>query len=124
MKKFKQIDVIAQLVAIIGGTITSIVAGYTGQEFAFLYAYFAVGGLQLISFFGHLAAGPNIGLTPGRRRYGIFLLVTVVAVALGFAAGYFLLLVLFPLLFAAPIAAICYCNMCYNELKLVTDENK
>jgi phosphatidylglycerophosphate synthase len=124
MKKIKQIDLAVQIVAIFGGIIISATLGYTGKEFAFIYAYFIVGAVQLISFFGHLTAGSEIGLTPGRRNYGRFLVVLAILLALGFATGILLVLVLMGLLFVAPIVALLYCQMCYNELKLINHENK
>jgi hypothetical protein len=123
MKKIKQIDLAVQIVAIVGGIIVSAVLGYTGEKFAVIYAYFIVGAVQLISFFGHLAAGPVFSSTPGRRRYGYFLLVLVVLLVLGMATQ-LILFALLALLFVAPVVALLYCNMCYNELKLINHENE
>lgn len=124
MKKIKQIDIGLQLVAIFGGIIASAIIGYTGKEFAFIYVYFIVGAFQLISFFGHLSAGSAIGLTPGRRKYGWFLIVLAVLLLLGLISGFLFMFVLLALLFVAPVVALLYCNMCFNELKLVHHETK
>lgn len=124
MKKIKQLDIALQLIAMFGGIIASGIIGYNGKEFAFIYVYFIVGALQLISFFGHLAAGSAIGLTPGRRKYGWFLIVLTILLLISPFTGFLFVFVLLALLFVAPIVALLYCNMCFTELKLIHHESK
>jgi hypothetical protein len=109
MKKFKQIDLWLQLTALLVG-ITS--PAWGGDLF---FAYFLVGGAQLLSFFVHLFAGPAIGRTPGRRKYGTFLIVLVILLVLGMLT-WTIFFILIGLLMVAPVVAILYASMCYNEL--------
>lgn len=123
MKKIKQLDLSLQIMAIVVAIIVSVVKNVGDIAFDFIYFYFIVGGLQLISFFGHLAAGAKIGLTPGRRMYGFFLI--VLPAFLVFCMGTELLfLALYGLLFISPFAALLYLIMCYNELKPISHENE
>lgn len=124
MKKVKQIDIGIQIVAIIG----SIIYAIADRSTNFIFGYFIVGGIQIISFLVHWAFSGTKGLTPARRRYGWFLLVLAVLTLMAWAAPVLLLallyLILLPLLFVAPVVAFVYCNMCYNELKPIHHETK
>jgi hypothetical protein len=124
MKKVKQIDIVIQIVAIVG----SIVYAIADRSTNFIFGYFVVGGLQIIGFLAHWALSGSKGLTPARRRYGWFLLVLAVLALIAWAVPVLLVallyLILLPLLFVAPVVALVYCNMCFNELKLIHHENK
>jgi hypothetical protein len=124
MKRFKQIDIAIQVVAIVG----SIIYGLVDRSTNFIFGYFVVGGLQIISFLVHWALNGNNGFTPGRRRYGWFLLVLAILALLCWVIPEVLIILLYllllPMLFVAPVIAIAYCNMCYNELKCINHENE
>jgi hypothetical protein len=126
MKKFKQIDLGLQLAALLGGIVCAL--PHDG-ELAFLFAYFFVGGAQLLSFFAHLIADPAIGFTVGRKWYACFLAILAALLLTGWISDSegILILVLYPLLLIAPVVAILYAGMCYNELqqlKLVKHETE
>lgn len=125
MKKLKEIDLWLQIAALVGGGI----CGSLYAERSLLIVYFLVGGVQVLSFLAHLAAGSAVGLTTGRQRYGWFLIILGSLLLFGWAIEREDLpeIVLHPLLLIAPIVAFLYARMCYNELenlKLVNDENK
>jgi hypothetical protein len=124
MKRFKQIDIAVQIAAIVASIIYALVDRSTN----FIFGYFVVGGLQIISFLVHWAISGTGGLTPGRRRYGWFLLTVAFLALLCWATPLALIILLYlfllPMLFVAPVIAIAYSNMCYNELKRINHENK
>ncbi len=123
MKKIKQIDLWLQLAALLL-SILFVIAG--PLEFAFIVIYFAVGGTQMLSFLGHLAAGAKVGLTPGRKRYGFFLLLVIVLLLAGWLCSIegMLLTVMMLLLLVSPFIAVFYAQLCWEELKQLEKEEK
>lgn len=122
MRTIKQIDFYLQLTVIIGGIL--FIPFIKGLSYFSLY--FILGAIQVISFLSHLLAGPQVGLTPGRRIYGWLLLITTAIIFLSIPLGgrIGLSLVMGFLLFLSPIIAFLYCRMCYQELQLIHHESK
>ena len=112
MKKFKQMDCWISILLIIGFTL----AGIINQDVTFLVGYFVVGGWQVISMIIHTM---NKWFTEkGGRRYiyhWIVLCLILLALA-GLAVTEILVLLAYPMLFAAPFMAIYYTLICYDEV--------
>lgn len=111
MKIVKQIDLSISIMLIAGFSIYCIY----DPEIAFP-AYFIVGGWQVISMLVHVFAGWFTEKNSVRRVYHWF---TFIVIAMGCLTSvvYIFGIVFFIMLFAAPICAIIYCLICYNELK-------
>jgi hypothetical protein len=103
MKQFKTIDfwVSSLLIAIF--TIASI---FKGNE-TFMYGYFIVGGWQIISMIIHIAARCFTYKGGVRNIYCWIVLISIVTVPVGSFV---------VLLFTAPVMAIYYTWICYNEV--------
>ena len=103
MKKFKQIDLLVNIILVTGFT------GYTLIKWddSLFLAYFVVGGWQVISMIVHIAG--KWFTKRGGPRYA-YNWVTGIAL-LTFPLGSFWLL-----LFIAPLMAVYYTWQCYDEL--------
>ena len=111
MKQFKIIDFWVSTLLIVFFTI----AGITGMGITFLYGYFIVGGWQLISMFVHFIN--HWFCVPGSTRYTYHCMVAIIlfCTALGFVFYLLMYIILCILIIAAPVMAIFYTWMCYNE---------
>lgn len=116
MKKFKMIDcwVSATLIT------SSFVYGFTSRDFSFIKGYFVVGVWQLISIITHYLTNTFIGRS--RNNYTKIIawiaisLLVIAAMAQASEVFYGLIMFeLFLLLIAAPIMAIYYTIMCFEE---------
>jgi len=118
MKTFKFIDIIISIALIILFTVITIISPEK-----FFIGYFVVGGWQLISMSVHLVKKYFIARGTARFIYhrmtawilGIAAVLGVVTLINIEIVGGVILCGLFLLLFAAPVMAVCYTVICYNE---------
>lgn len=111
MKKFKIIDTWISIILITAGLIYSI----AGSGAAFVVAYVAVGGWQLISMLIHTLNKWFLN-DPTRRSYQVVVFLIMVLLLMGVVINALLMLVLLILLFTAPFMAIFYTWICYHEV--------
>ncbi|HRD58182.1 MAG TPA: hypothetical protein PK504_09040 [Ferruginibacter sp.] len=112
MKAFKTFDYRMSIALIIASFVFSIIT----LDERFLLGYFITGGWQIISMVVHQANGWFTQKGSNRIKYHIAVLLIVVTALLAFALPVILLPLLLILLFAAPIMALYYTHICYNEL--------
>jgi len=112
MKTFKTIDLYISIVLFIGSLIFAIIA----LDDRFIFGYFVTGGWQVISMIVHQLNGWFTEKGSVRNKYHITVLIIILAGLLGIAVMYILLPVLLILLFAAPLMAFYYINICYKEI--------
>ncbi len=103
MKQFKILDFWISSLLIISFTIASIFKG----DGTFMYGYFIVGGWQVISMVVHIAARCFIYKGSSRNVYSWIVLISIITIPI----GSFIIL-----LFTAPVMAIYYTWICYNEI--------
>jgi hypothetical protein len=109
MKTFKLIDYWLQITAI-SLSLLLFVAGII----PFYYAYFIVGGIQLLSMLVHEAAHFFVSAHTARRKYHNIAYIIVACMILGTWIAPFLY-IFFPMFFLAPFMAAYYLRMCYKE---------
>jgi hypothetical protein len=116
MKTFKQIDIAISIALIIGFFIAAVIR----QDETFIIGYFVTGGWQVISMIVHAAEGTFAG--KGTMRYNYHWAVAgIISIALCAWATQIqpLLVIAFVmiaiLVFIAPLMAICYSWLCWNE---------
>lgn len=114
MKTFKQIDLIIQLTAITFFTILSLIK----LDKTFVYAYIITCLLQLISMIAH-ALDKNYWY--GTRKIYSIICFTIVACMLAAFYIYFLGIIFYIMLFAAPIMAVYYVVLCAKEYRLLNE---
>lgn len=119
MKQFKVIDYWISLVLIVA----FFIYGFVKQDSGFIIGYFVVGGWQLISIIVHSANNWFFSVNSSRSNYtkviiwiGIIILLSFFSALLFNPIGYLLLIELLVLLIAAPLMAIYYTIMCYEEV--------
>jgi hypothetical protein len=112
MKQFKIIDFWISSLLIAGFTIVSI---FKGSE-TFMYGYFTVGGWQIISMVIHFINKwfCNKGTVRYNYQRAVFVLILISLAGLVFKP--LLFLVLFLLVFAAPVMAVYYTFICHEEI--------
>lgn len=115
MKRYKQIDLLGSILLII----FFIVAGFVWQDYRFIIGYFVVGGWQLISMAVHQANGWFVQKGSWRRIYHWLVITVLVFCLLGFAIPPFLM-IFWVLVFAAPLMAVAYTMICFEELQTIT----
>ncbi len=111
MKRFKQIDLIISIVLITG---FSLLTFYNSESL--FKAYFITGGWQVISMLVHVFAGWFTGKGTPRLSYTWVSFIIIAMGLLGPVVSIFYF-IYFIMLFAAPVMAITYSVICYNELK-------
>lgn len=111
MKFLKQTDLAISIVLITGFS-----AWYMYDQDILFTAYFITGGWQVLSMIVHEGKGWFTGKASGRRAYhwisGIIILLGVLAPLI-----YIFFFIYLIMLFAAPVMAVIYSLICYNELK-------
>lgn len=111
MKFLKQTDLAISLVLITGFS-----AWYIYDQDIIFTAYFITGGWQVLSMIVHEVKGWYTGRGSGRRVYhwisGVIILLGVLAPFI-----YIFFFIYLIVLFAAPVMAVIYSHICYNELK-------
>jgi len=111
MKRFKKIDVWISVGLILASVIWACVCA--GHDF--LAGYFVVGACQLISMILHAANGWFSEKGSSRYYYHIAVACILGIALIGMVIYTVLFIILLFLLFFAPVMAIWYTCMCYNE---------
>ncbi|MFT3979818.1 MAG: hypothetical protein QM687_05055 [Ferruginibacter sp.] len=114
MKKFKQIDLIISIALII----IFLIYGILSKDFKFITGYFVVGGWQVISMLVHQFNHWFIQKGSSRLFYHNMVVILIAVTAFSLLIPLFSLVLLFFLLFAAPVMAVMYSLICYNELSV------
>lgn len=112
MKKFKQTDYVISLLLIL----TFVVMSFINQDITWIVGYFVVGGWQVISMIIHAFFGWFNVKNSRRYVYQYIVLIIIVLALLGLIVEPILVLLAFPMLFAAPVMAIYYTWICYEEV--------
>jgi hypothetical protein len=115
MKEFKQIDWLISVLLIV----IFLVMGFI-HSIWFLYGYFIVGGWQVISMIVHELAGWFVIRGSLRRSYHVIVLVIMIlgcSFIIYEPLAFISYLLCFIMLFAAPVMALFYTSLCYNEWK-------
>ncbi len=112
MKKFKQMDAWISIILIIVFTMLSLIR----LDDTFLIGYFVVGGWQVISMIIHAVNGWFCEKGSKRYRYHWIVGITLLTVLLGLGIYPLLFIILLVLLFIAPLMAVWYCWLCYEEV--------
>jgi hypothetical protein len=112
MKQFKIIDFWISIGLIVFFTVLS----FAKMGETFLYGYFAVGGWQIISMVIHFINKwfCNKGTVRYNYQRAVFVLILISLAGLVFKP--LLFLVLFLLVFAAPVMAVYYTFICHEEI--------
>jgi hypothetical protein len=110
MKTFKLIDVWISIILISCFAIVCI----SNSEFLF-YAYFIIGGWQIISMVIHAFTGWFMKKGGARQLYIYTVAIILSLVLLGLFCEPFLIIFFF-LLVGSPILALVYTHICYTEL--------
>lgn len=112
MKEFKTIDLWISILLIIGFFIYSLIQ----RDYTFLIGYCVVGGWQIISMIVHAARQWFTDTHGTRYTYHWIVAIICVATVIGLIFPSMLMLVLYPMIFAAPFMAVLYTCLCYREL--------
>ena len=111
MRRFKKIDFEISVILIIVCTAFA----FYKQGTSFFIAYFLVGGWQLISILVHYYKNWFCEKGTKRRNYQTAIIAIFICAAVGFVIYPLLILVAFGVLFGAPVMAIYYTWICYEE---------
>lgn len=114
MKTYKQIDLWLQILLIAGGTVYSL----TVTDGIF-YAYFTVGGIQLLSCFIHFLCADYFLPVKERRAYLKTLFWVFI---LGIISIPVWLFFWFAMLIVSPVLALWYTAVCHWELNLIKEK--
>lgn len=112
MKKFKQTDYLISLLLIL----VFVVMSFINQDMTWIVGYFVVGGWQVISMIIHAFFGWFNVKNSRRYVYQYIVLIIIVLALLGLIVKPILFLLAYPMLFAAPVMAIYYTWICYDEV--------
>ncbi len=118
MKAFKQFDLAISLMLIAGFAIAALM----NSSYPFL-GYLVVGAWQVFSMLVHIIGGWFTAKGSPRRKY-TWISGILIALALLGKVITPLLFTFVVLLFAAPVLALVYCNICYREIKSLTEKEK
>ncbi len=114
MKIFKKIDLWISILLLGFFFIYSLIR----LDGTFLYGYVMVGSWQLISMLVHQFKGYFTSKYYSRHYYHILIVLALILLIVGWVIYPLAFLVLIVLLFAAPIMAVIYTVICYNELTI------
>lgn len=114
MKKFKLYDLLVNLLLIFLFLIISLFR----KDYTFLIGYFVVGAWQLISILIHAYYKWFTQAKSRRYYYSSAVVCIIITALLGFIFYPFLLL-LYLMLFAAPLLALYYVWICYTEIRII-----
>jgi hypothetical protein len=112
METFKRTDFVISLLLITVSTIFSLIR----LDYTFIYCYFITGSWQVISMLVHAANG---WFTRKKSRRYIYHWIVAIIIAMGlltFVIPVFFF-IYYIMLFAAPIMAVFYTIICYEEVK-------
>ena len=115
MKTFKQFDLLFSVVLIALFALLSAIR----QDLIFITGYFVVGGWQLVSMIVHAVNGWFTSKGSVRYIYHRVVAVLFGLTVLGFALFPLLMVILYLMLFAAPVMAVIYTVICRNEYALL-----
>lgn len=114
MKTFKKIDCWINLLLIVFFFIYSLIK----LDDSFIYGYFIVGGWQILSMLVHVFTGNFTSKPYSRYYYHGLIIFLLIVLLIGWFLNPLAFVVLIGLLFAAPIMAVIYSIICYNELTI------
>ena len=112
MKQFKIIDFWINVGLIIGSIIYTVNEG--GESF--FVGYFVVGGWQVISMLTHFFNKWLCEAGTKRKNYHLYVLVIFITAFVGLAIDSLIVLLMYLLLFTAPIMAVFYTWLCFHEI--------
>ena len=112
MKTFKIIDVWGSTTLIVFFLMAAIIR----QDGTFIYGYFATGAWQVVSMLAHLYNNRFCEKGGARVTYHRMVIIILCCVLAGMVFPPLLMMVLAILLFAAPVMAIYYTWLCYEEV--------
>jgi len=118
MERFKKTDLIVSIALIIVCTIVSLLK----NDETFIYCYFIVGGWQSISMVVHAVNGWFTRKKSTRVIYHWSVVLILLIAACTFIIPVFFF-IFYIMLFAAPVMAICYTIMCYQEVKEIKERH-
>lgn len=122
-RNWKVIDCITQAVALLVPTVWAI---YHQEAFSLFYAYFTVGGIQIISTVVNAANLPQAYHNEKRKAYNkllvIVLITTGISAVLLAVSLPIIMMVLFIMLFLGPVMAIWYASISYEELAILKNK--
>ena len=118
MERFKKTDLIISISLIIACTIISLLK----NDVTFIYSYFIVGGWQVISMVVHAINGWFTRKGSVRVIYHWIVVIIFVVASLAFMIPV-LFAIYYIMLFAAPILAIFYTIICYQEVKEIKERH-
>ena len=87
-------------------------------DHSFLYGYFIVGTWQVTSMLVHVFTGYFTSKHYSRYYFHAIVIVLLILKLLGWIVYPLAFIVLIGLLFAAPVLAVVYSIICYNELTI------
>lgn len=112
METFKRTDLLINILLITGSTIFSLVK----LDYSFIYCYLITGGWQVISMLVHTSSG-WFTRKKSRRYYYHWVVSVIIAMGLLSFVIQIVAFIYLIMLFAAPIMAILYTHICYEEVK-------
>ena len=112
MKTFKKADMIISITLIMLGIGFALI----GKGDQTIYGYFLVGGWQLISMMVHQFMGWFTEKKGKRYYYHCIVLILIIISLFSILLPVMLIILLFILLFAAPVMALYYTGICYDEV--------
>jgi hypothetical protein len=112
MKKFKLYDTWISITLIIAFTVLSLIR----LDYTFIIGYFTIGIWQIISMIIHSVKGWFSGRGTARGNYHFTVVIIFILVFAGLVISPLLMILLYVMLFAAPIMALYYTTICYNEI--------
>jgi hypothetical protein len=114
MLKFKKIDLFVQVFGII--LLIAVALIFRGENW--LYAYFVIGTIQVLSMLIHYVKSWFTSKGSNRYKYQLIILIITIITPLAFVVNspFF---VLYALLYTAPLLAIYYCYVCFKEIKIL-----
>ncbi len=112
MKTYKLIDfwVSAGLIAVF------LIAALIKLDETFLFGYCIVGAWQIISMLVHIWSGWFTEKGSSRYNYHMLVIILSLIYLSGFIFYAFLFVLMYLMVFAAPIMAVYYTCLCYNEI--------
>ncbi len=112
MKQFKIIDFWVSVGLIVG----FFVAALINKDETFLFGYFIIGGWQIVSMLVHVWGRWFCNKGSSRYNYHLLVIILLLLSLSGFVFYGFLFGLMYVMLFAAPVMAVFYTWLCYNEV--------
>ena len=114
MKTFKKIDLWISILLIGFFLLLSLIK----LDHTFLYGYVVVGSWQIISMLVHVFTGYFTSKRYSRHYYHLLIICILCILLVGWAIYPLAFFVMMVLLFGAPVMAVIYTIICYNELTI------